>query len=83
MSLSEVCVFDSLRGRCYTLPGLEKSQKHEARIIISPSSSLLGQAHGIADVKLVLAQGLVETNQSFFVNQDLTGLANPSGLTKR
>ena len=64
-------IFDSLRGRCYTLPGLEKSQKHEARIIISPSSSLLGQAHGIADVKFVLAQGLVETNQSFFVNQDL------------
>ena len=60
--------FDSLRGRCYTPPRLERSRQHEVRTIISPSSSLHGQAHGIADVEFVLAQGLVETNQSFFVN---------------
>jgi hypothetical protein len=47
---------------------LERLKKHEARTIISPSSSLYGQAHGIADVGFVLAQGLVEINQSFFVN---------------
>ena len=70
LHLEFLTALDSLSARCYTPARLEKLDSYESYTITSPSS-LYGQAHGIADVACALARGLVENDQSFFVNVSL------------